>query len=43
LKKKCLECLVTLFEYCVSSDIGPICQETGTSGWEVLWSQHRKK
>lgn len=43
MKKKCLEGLVTLFEYCASSDIGPICQETCTSGWEALKSQHRKK
>lgn len=43
LKKKCLECLVTLFEYYASSGIDPICQETCTSWWEALKSQHRKK
>jgi hypothetical protein len=32
-----------LFECCVSSDIGPICQETCTSGWEALELQHGKK
>ena len=31
------------FEYCVSSEIGPLCQGTCTSGWEALRSQRQKK